>query len=98
MNNNNKKRKSWSPLNWVNAFGIWLINVSAFIKKWHLLKPVERNISKYFQSKEIILKLTLHVFLNQPLREMGVNSELSQLTLVPEIKAKKCKISSKLSE
>lgn len=59
---------------------------------------MERNISKYFQSKEIILKLTLHVFLNQPLREMGVNSELSQLTLVPEIKARKCKVSSKLSE
>lgn len=29
---NNKKRKSWSPLNWVNAFGILLINISAFLK------------------------------------------------------------------
>lgn len=48
---------------------------------------MESNSSKYFQSKEIILKLTLHVFLNQVLKEMGVNSELSKLTLVPEIKA-----------
>lgn len=87
MNYNNKKRKNWKQLNWVNAFGILLINVSAFMKKWHLLKPVERNISKYFQSKEIILKLTLYVFLNQVPREMGVNSELSQLTLMPEIKS-----------
>lgn len=46
MNHNNKKRKNWKQLNWVNAFGILLINVSAFMKK---MTPFKTSGEEHFQ-------------------------------------------------